>query len=348
MKRLFAPVIFLGILLTLASPLKADEAGPPPLLSQDGNKIISLDIKNEIPSFPVISFFVRYPKGLSPGDKVQGVFAYVIYLSDKTSLQNWIETPSSNDVYFKFADEHKLALITWTTTTMYSISNSFTLDSDDEREPSNGMEQCFRTWEIGIKEVCRHQNLPDSGFLMYGLSRGAQWAHRIALRDPARFIAIQIHVNSSFAEPTPDASHCLWLLTTGELEHGSQAARVFYQKALALNYPILLRIFSGKGHEAFPEEMQLGLKFFDYALKLKARQLALNSQGLQGADSPIPEDKPLIFDDSLLKDFRQSPFCGDMLNGDVYPATEVSFVPESQRVGIPDLAVAKSWGYFHP
>jgi hypothetical protein len=334
---------------TLASS-PPDNAGPPPLLSSDGHKIISLDKRNDAPGLPVMTFYVRYPKGLSPKDKVEGVFAYVTYLQVKKNLEAWVKRPSSDDANFQFADQHKLVIVTWTTATMYSISNSFT-DTDDpteDRDPGNSMEECFRTWKMGMDQLCRDYNLPEDGYLIYGYSRGAQWAHRIVLRSPERFLAVHIHINSSYAEPTPEASHCLWLLTTGELEHGSAASRIFFHKAQVLNYPILLRIYPGKGHEVFPEEVTLGLKFFDYALKLRDQQLKAVIAKQADSVAVDAENQPFVLDDSLLGGFRNPPYYGDMLNGDVYPATQVSMLPESQRVGTPNLDIAKVWGYFHP
>jgi len=328
---------------TLISLSADDPDGPPPLLSEDGHKIVTLDERNDEPGLPIMTFYVRFPKGVSPGDKVDGVFADVTHLTEKENLEAWVKRPSSSDPNFNFADQHKLAVVTWTTATMYSIVDSFNVDPDDESDPGNSMEQCFRTWKMAMNKLCHNYNLPESGYLIYGYSRGAQWAHRIALRCPERFLAIHIHINSSYAEPTPEASHCLWLLTTGELEHGSKASKVFYQKAQALNYPILLRIYPGKGHEVFPEEEQLGLKFFEYVLKLKSQQAIANEQNISLDD----EDQPFVLDDSLLTAFRNPPYFGDMLNGDVYPAAQ-TILPYSQRVGIPNTDIAKAWGYFHP
>jgi hypothetical protein len=116
---------------------------------------------------------------------------------------------------------------------VYPNGDSFTIDANDEHDPNNSMEACSRTWKMGMDLLCRDYNLPDNGFLIYGESRGAQWAHRLVLRNPKKFLAVHININSSFEEPTPEASHCLWLVTTGELEPGSQAARIFYRKSLA-------------------------------------------------------------------------------------------------------------------
>jgi hypothetical protein len=336
---------------TLAAGLPED-AGPAPLLSQDGHKIVSLDERNDAPGLPIMTFYVRYPQGLSPKDKVNGVLADVTWINEKKSLEGWIKRPSSSDSIFQFADRHNLAVMTWNTAEMYDNADSFTVAANDERNPDHAMEQCFRTWKLAVDQLSRNYNLPDSGFLIYGESRGAQWAHRIVLRCPEKFLAIHININSSYEEPTPEASHCLWLLTTGELEHGNQAARIFYHKAQALNYPILLRIYPGRAHEEFPEEKMLGLQFFEYALKLRDQQLkamaADRATDLAATPSAVSEDKPLLLDDSLLSDFRKPSYYGDLLNGDVYSASLVALLPESQRVGIPDADIAKIWGYFHP
>jgi len=322
-----------------------DDKGSPPLVSEDGHKLITLDERNDNPDLPYITFYVRYPKGVSPGETVDGVFADVTHLSEKASVEAWVKRPSSSDLNFAFADQHKLAIVTWTTATMYSTSESFNVDPNAQNDPGDAMEQSYRTWKIAMDKLCHDYHLPQSGYLIYGYSRGAQWAHRIVMRCPERFLAIHIHINSSYAEPAPEASHCLWLLTTGELEYGSNAAKAFYQKAQALNYPILLRIYPGKAHEVFPEEEELGLKFFEYVLKLKSQQLQGNANSL--AATFDDDEQPFVLDDSLLTAFRKPPYFGDMLNGDVYPAVE-DVLPESQRVGLPNKEIAQSWGYFHP
>jgi predicted esterase len=341
-------IILLVVLIESSASLSADDAGPPPLVSKDGHKIVSIDVPNDVSSMPVMSFFVRYPKGLSPKEKVAGVFAYVTYLTEKKNLQQFATADSATDVNFKFADDHNLAIVTWTTATMYSTADSFDLNPIEERDPYNSMEDCFRTWKVGMDRLCRDYGLPTSGYLIYGYSRGAQWAHRIVLRSPEKFLAIHIHINSSYAEPTPEASHCLWLVTTGELEHGNKAARLFYQKGMALNYPILLRIYPGKAHEIFPEEVTLGLKFFDYALQLKDQQLQATAAKEAATVASTSPDQPFVLDESLLQDFRHPPYYGDFLNGDAYPTSQASVLSESQRIGIPTVDIAKAWGYFNP
>jgi len=348
MKYFFLAALILGAVIAGFTNLAVgDETDPPPVVSSDGNKIISFDIVNETPNLPVMTFFVRYPKGIDPKGQVDGVFQYVTCLTKKDNLAAWISRSSDQDMIFHFADLHHLALVTWTTDTMYSISDSFTTESSEESEPSNPMEQSFRTWKRAMNRLSHDYSFPSNGYLIYGSSRGGQWAHRIVLRAPDKFLAVHIHINSSFQEPTPEASHCLWLLTTGELEHGMAAAKIFYQKALALNYPIMLRIYPGKGHEDFPEEQQLDVAFFEYVLKLRDEENKLTA-GRLDAPSSFADASPFVLDDSLMADFQKPHFYGDMLNGDVYSAAHADLVPDSQRVGIPDLGIAKLWGYFHP
>ncbi len=349
--KVVAVICGLSVQVQAANPVPPPPVVPPavPPAAPSGPTVVTLDERNTIPGLPVMTFFVRYPKGMTSKDKVNGVFANVTHLTQKATLEKWIKRPSSSDLNFQFADKYKLAVVTWTTATMYSISDSFVVDADEERNPDNSMEQCFRTWKIGMDRLCRTYGLPENGYLIYGYSRGAQWAHRIALRSPEKFVAVHIHINSSYAEPSPEAAHCLWLLTTGELEHGNKAARLFFQKGLALNYPILLRIYPGKAHENFPEEEILGVKFFEYALKLKSQQLEADLAKMSSIRSAVPESAlPMILDESLFGDFRHPPYVGDMLNGDVYPKAKEELLPESQRVGIPTTEIAKSWGYFHP
>ncbi len=92
--------------------LVADDAGPPPIISSDGHKIVSLAVENNVPGLPVMTFYVRYPKGTSPKDEVEGVFADVTWLTEKKNLEAWVKRPSGLDPNFQVADQHRLVIVT--------------------------------------------------------------------------------------------------------------------------------------------------------------------------------------------------------------------------------------------
>jgi hypothetical protein len=176
--------------------------------------------------------------------------------------------------------------------------------------------------------------------LLYGISRGAQWAHRLALRKPDRFLAVHVHIPSTFDKPVQEANKTLWLLTTGEREYGYEKAKVFYNQCRALNYPIMFKAIVGIGHQGSPIADALGRQFFDYALsvqnerdqldKLKKSKLA---RYMTQAPGPWP------------KEFREPEFFGDFVNQDCFPVAQADMIPNGFRVPLPNKALADAWNH---
>jgi predicted esterase len=315
-------------------------------MTLDGCHVVTLEVRNKVERLPKITFFLRYPPGMEPGEKVEGVFASVTHFESPKSVTDWIKRPAVQDGRFAFAETNRYAILSWTTNTMYSVNDSFTQTAREAENPRDEMEQSYRAWNRGIKLLGSEYGLPQKDFIIYGYSRGAQWSHRLVLRDPKRFAAVHIHINSSFAEPTPEAAGCLWLVTTGELEHGAKAAREFYLKALSMDYPILLRTYSNLGHSTSAEEGRLGLSFLEYATrKLKERQARLATLQEDAFARQQMEDLS-VFRRSDLEEFVHPPFYGDFFNGDTVPAEKADNLPAANRIGLPDRGIASSWGYF--
>lgn len=168
-------------------------------------------------------------------------------------------------------------------------------------------------------------------YLMYGLCAGGEWVHRLALHKPDRFLAVQMHISTSYDEPTPEASRVMWLLTTGEMDVGCDRARRFYAAARAMEYPIIFKAVIGVGHADSPVADQLGVRFFEYALAEKARRDAANANDLA-------RSQPLD-----LSAFSASPYYGDLMNQDMFAARDKDMIPPGFLVPLPDKDIADAW-----
>ena len=119
---------------------------------------------------------------------------------------------------------------------------------------------------------------------MTGSSGAAQYAQRLALRRPERFLAVHIHVASSFDIPVKGGASLLWCVTTGENEMGYERSRRFFKAARALFYPIVYKAYPGLGHAGSAKVTALGFACFDYALAEYARATRLNGGKLARPD----------------------------------------------------------------
>gem|GEM_PF-6263049 len=117
-------------------------------------------------------------------------------------------------------------------------------------------------WAKAYTKFARENRLATDGLLLWGLSGGAQYAHRLALRQPKFFGAVHITACSSYDLPTPDGAEIFWLVTVGEREAGFSQANLFYRTALSRNYRIVLMPGLGVGHACSLPMKNMGLAFF--------------------------------------------------------------------------------------
>jgi predicted esterase len=235
---------------------------------------------------------------------------------------------------YKFADEHQLAILGWGSTSgLWDARKNW-----DEEEPDiqtandREFDRAANGWEEGVQYFIKNYNLPSHGFLLSGYSGAAQYACRIALRKPSYFLAVHIHIPSSFDMPTPDANKVLWCLTTGDHESGYQRSLRFYAKSREMGYPIIYKAIPGLGHQGSPIADQIELKFFEYALNLEA-------QGQAGSNSLTSADNSVLWSG----DFSHPKYVGDIINQDFYPFDQKDLVPEKMRVVLPTKEIADAW-----
>jgi len=239
----------------------------------------------------------------------------------------------------KLADQHQLAILAWGARRLWNPKLSF---DEQSRKTNREMDETFddvaKAWEKGVDKLSKQFGFPSNGFLLTGMSGAAQYACRLALRKPDRFLAVHVHIPSSFDKPTPEASKVLWLLTTGEKEGGYPAAKRFFNECKGLGYPMIFKGIPGLGHQVSRMADQLGLEFFEYALSLKeahAKLTANSSVSLLQQSVGQPEPWP----DS----FKKPAAIGDILNQDTFATNEADFVPQNFRVALPTASIAAAW-----
>jgi len=303
---------------------KATPVPTPPLVP-----LIDLRVKTYQAAQPEIHFFLRLPEGHAPEKPTaKGVLAFCTWERADKSLAASLRNENSPIV--KYAKRHGLALLTWNTAILWKTGLSYNqLNVPELRKEDLIFDEVARAWAGGVKRICRDEHLPESGILLYGISAGAHWSQRLAVRMPNLFLAVHIHVANSYDRPTCNynAQIPLWLVSSGDLDRGRNNAVAFYHSSQALGIPMILKIANGLGHADCPEIDELRNVFFDYAAGVSAR-----------CDKRKPSEL-------MLEDLNNAKLTGDLLTQLVYRGPSSSKIPQEQRVPLPDENVAKAWGY---
>jgi len=185
-------------------------------------------------------FYIRWPK---TAGAVKGMLCYCTYRDAPADLLKQMqgavqEKGNPAEDCLKFADEQGLILMTWTLGAGFWDKSV----SADEMEKARAkfydkvFDDVANVWEQSLRSLIRKYNLPKSNYLLCGHSRGAQWAHRVALRYPGYFKAVSITVNSSYDLPTKGGAQVWWHAATGELENGYEAGKRWYAACTAQGY----------------------------------------------------------------------------------------------------------------
>jgi len=312
---------------TLLSPdvALADDDEMAPLIEQV--------VKSDNPRYPAFTLLVHLPHGVKNAKEVNGVLATCILANSVGEIRNRLNAirPTNDpDAYFAFAEAHKMAVLAWGARWVWSsFANFDELDQGEVRTWDDNFQQLADAWDRGVQTLSSQYGLPDHDYLMYGCCAGGEWVHRLALHKPQRFLAVQMHISTSYDAPTPEASRVMWLLTTGELDSGSDRARRFYAAARALHYPIIFKAIEGLGHGNSPIADQLGVRFFQYALDVKSRRDAGTSSG----GAPAAD----------LSDFSAAPFYGDLMNQEMFARQDEDRIPSEFLVPLPTRDIADAW-----
>jgi len=291
-------------------------------------KLYERVVKTWEDSQPEITLLLRRPVGhTAETPTASGVLAFCTWEKEDASLRKRLL--NDNDPLVSYARRKNLAVLTWNTATLWKTGKSFDqINRAERRSQDAAFDAVARAWERGVKEICAEQGLPQTGFLLYGISRGAHWSGRLALRAPERFLAVALHVANSYEKPTGSAAGPLWLVSSGDLDIGRNNAMAFYRLCQSKGMPIIFKVANGLGHASSPEIERLRDGFFDYALEVRQRS----------ADKEAPASV-------MLSDLRQGGLTGDLLTQEVYRGAGAAVVPVAQRVPLPDETLAKVWGF---
>lgn len=313
-------------------------------------KIVQKTIPTRNPSQPTLQLSLRIPASVGDGKEVSGVIAFCTWENNQNDILGKL-TSETNDkpvdlpggamvrAIIEFAEVHNLAVLTWGTVEAWDNRLSTEeLDRKRQKEFDHGFDMLASAWERGVKELARETGIPKTNYLLYGISRGAQWAHRLALRKPDYFLAVHIHIPSTFDKPTGDGKKPLWLVTTGELDYGYQRAQRFYSECQLLGYPIIFKGIVGIGHAGSSLADDLGWRFFEYALSVRELRDQFERKKKDpfarfGKATPGP----------WLEAFRMPEFFGDMVNQGCFPVQEAHLIPQTFRVPLPTKILADAW-----
>lgn len=289
--------------------------------------------------FRDLNLYLRYPHG---GEKkeVNGVLAICLY--GERGLRDWSLNPQSSRFghLVNLADRHGLAVVAFGQPASGAWNRTVSSSDLAGREASQQdrkLDTFAREWSKIINQFSARHGLPSEGWLLYGICGGAQYAHRLALREPKHFLAVHAHYGGSYDVPTAQGAQLQWLITSWADEPAYEAAQRFFKACREANYPIILKGLKRQGSgdpggfDNFGGDLlfgqrrneQLSVAFFEYALAKRDRERELP----RGPAEP-----------------EEIAYIGDFVNEMVVPATEAQWIPKSQRVPLPTRSLAEAWG----
>ncbi len=311
--------------------------------------LIEYVVKTNNDKQPQITLFVRPPVGMTDASEAQGVLAMCLLANGIESIRRKLQGLESGEEVgglIQFAQEHKLIILCWGSRSLWNPGKNWDEQSKEvTRAMDENLDEVAKAWAKGIEELHKKYGIPDHNFLLRGTSGSAQYALRLALRQPQYFLAVHAHIPSSFDKPTLEGNRVLWCLTTGELESGYERSKRYYTQCRELGYPMIYKAIVGLGHQGHPNAENLGRIFFEYALSVKDQREAYETS-LRDA---FGNYKPLLqlHEGAALQPwpeaFRTPAFVGDIVNQEMYPFAQQNMVPVGFRVLLPTKELAEAW-----
>jgi predicted esterase len=327
--------------------LVEDKNGPPIERKAAMDPIIEHVVETEDYNQPTITLFLRPPLGMTDASQAKGVLAMCLLADDVNGVRRQLEGMEAADDLsgpLRFAEDHKLIVLCWGSHRLWDPQKNWDDQTADATWAGDKeFDQVTKAWESGVQYFVKQYGIPQNNYLLWGFSGAAQYACRLALRRPQYFLAVHVHIPSSFDKPTPEGNHVLWCLTTGELEAGHERSLRFYKQCRALGYPMIYKAIPGLGHDHSPIADSIGLKFFEYALSVADQRTAyeksLNDPLAQFQNSQTSDDSVQPW----LSSFRQPAFVGDILNQEVFPYSRADMVLPDLRTPLPSKDIADAW-----
>jgi hypothetical protein len=313
--------------------------------------ILQKSVATRNPKQPTLEMYLRIP-GSKDKKAISGILAFCTWEKDQAAILSKLDIRATDKPVdlpgpaalvrsvILYAEEHQLAVLTSGTAEAWDKHVSTEeMEKEKQREFDRNFDFLANAWERGLKDLSREAGgIPTDNMLLYGMSRGAQWAHRLALRKPGYFLAVHVHIPSTFDTPTPGANKPLWLLTTGEKEIGYERAQNFFRECEALGYPIIFKAIVGLGHQGSSIADTLGLRFFDYALSVKSLRDNYEKQHIVALERLAKQKS-----EPWLGAFREPEYFGDFVNQDCVPIAQAEMIPKALRVALPNKILADAW-----
>lgn len=294
--------------------------------------------KTKLAEIPELKLFVRMPGGLMRGQSPNGVICFCTWQQEDSSLVNRLKSP--DDYLVNFADRRGLAMVTWNTASLLPPGIKIgAITPAIEAEMQKKFTAFGAEWKESVRKVCSQLKLEQKNHLMFGISRGARFAHQLSMRYPEQFLAVHTHIGSGYNEILPkEGKDTLWLLTTGEVDGGYSDTFGFYERARKLEYPVLFKAGESLGHSSRRDIEDLATTFFGWALDLRDRCEAEQKKG----SNKVHNTPASLF----LQAMANPPWYGDYINHQAFPAssTELESIPEPQRMALPTDSIARAWG----
>ncbi len=308
--------------------------------------VIEHVVKTHNEKQPQITLFMRPPLGVTDISKADGVLAMCLLAGNVGEIKRRLQELETNDDVgniLRFAEKHNLVILCWGSRSLWNPRANWDEQSKQiNRQMDETFDDVAKAWAKGVEELSRKYGMPDKGFLLWGMSGSAQYAARLVLRQPQYFLAVHIHVPSSFDKPTPEANRVLWCLTTGENEVGYERSLRFYSACKELGYPIVYKAIIGLGHAGHPIAEKLGLEFFEYALSVRDEK-SKSETGMSKTFSNIGKGLDKQPNRPWPESFRTPAFVGDIVNQQIFPFEKVEMVPKDFRTMLPTKKLAETW-----
>ena len=284
-------------------------------------RLVERTVKVNIKGYEKLTMFLLLPEG----GKVNGVLCLCMLGSGSEDIRAKLLGETTNRIpALEFAAARDLAVVAWRAHRQWDPSHNWDeLHREKRKRFDDNFGLVAEAWEKGVKYFIANYGIPESGYLMMGSSAAAQYAQRLALRRPSRFLAVHVHIASSFDVPVKNASTLLWCVTTGENELGYERSLKFFETARdkPMSYPIVYKAFPGLGHEGGAMVTALGFACFDYALSEYARATSMN------------KGRPTM--PNWAEIFESAPYVADVFNQGVHPKEDAICVPPEFRMPLP-------------
>lgn len=308
--------------------------------------VIQYVVKTRSAKQPQITLLMRPPIGMTDISEADGVLAMCLLANNVDEIKRRLQVVDAKDDVggvLRFAEKHKLVILCWGSRSLWDPRTNW---DEQSKEIGKQMDETFdevsAAWARGVEELSRKYGMPETGFLLWGVSGSAQYAQRLALRKPQYFLAVHVHIPSSFDKPTREASRVLWCLTTGENESGYERSLHFLSACREMGYPIIYKAIPGLGHQGHPVAERLGLSFFEYALSLRDEKSVIED-AMKGTYSGVKKTGGVNQERPWPESFRSPACVGDVVNQEVVPVNKSERVPAAFRIDLPTQSLADVW-----